>query len=69
MTLKSARGPSSYGAKIIYEYSIISGIAIKVPGNIIQAIAFFANIKGVTAVARDHIDHLPVPVKPKLEVR
>lgn len=59
----------SYGAKIIYEYSIISGIAIKVPGDIIQAIAFFANIKGVTAVARDHIDHLPVPVKPKLEVR
>ena len=58
----------SYGAKIIYEYSIISGIAIKVPGNIIQAIAFFANVKGVTAVERDHIYHLIEPVKPHLEV-
>ncbi len=59
----------SYGAKIIYEYSIISGIAIKVPGDIIQAIAFFANVKGVTAVERDHIYHLTDPVKPRLEVR
>ena len=59
----------SYGAKIIYEYSIISGIAIKVPGDIIQAIAFFASVKGVTAVDRDHIYHLTDPVKPRLEVR
>ena len=59
----------SYGAEILYEYSIISGIAIKVPGNILQAIPFFADVKGVTAVERDHIYHLPTPVKPRLEVR
>ena len=59
----------SYGAEILYEYSIISGIAIKVPGNILQAITFFADVKGVTAVERDHIYHLPTPVKPRLEVR
>ena len=29
----------SYGAEILYEYNIISGIAIKVPGDILQAIA------------------------------
>ena len=54
----------SYGAKIIYEYSIISGIAIKVQGDILQAIAFFAGVKGVTAVERDHIYHLTDPVLP-----
>ena len=59
----------SYGAKIIYEYGIISGIAIKVPGDIIQAIAFFANVKGVTAVERDHIYHLTDPVRPHLEIQ
>lgn len=59
----------SYGAEILYEYSIISGIAIKVPGNILQAIPFFADVKGVTSIERDHIYHLPTPVKPRLEVR
>ena len=39
------------------------------PGDIIQAIAFFANVKGVTAVERYHIYHLTDPVKPRLEVR
>jgi len=63
------RAVKSYGAEIIYEYHIISGIAIKVPGDILQAIAFFANVKGVTAVERDHIYHLIEPVKPHLEVR
>ena len=29
----------------------------------------FANVKGVTAVERDHIYHLTDPVKPRLEVR
>ena len=63
------RAVKAYGAEIIYEYHIISGIAIKVPGDILQAIAFFANVKGVTAVERDHIYHLIEPVKPHLEVR
>ena len=60
-----------YGAEILYEYSIIPGIAIKIPDgkDINQAIAYFSEIKGVTAVERDHIYHLIDPVKPKLEVQ
>ena len=42
---------------------------IKVPGDILRAIPFFADVKGVTAVERDHIYQLPAPVKPRLEVR
>ena len=59
-----------YGAELLYDYSIIPGIAIKIPeGTDIQkAIAFFADVKGVTAVERDHIYHLIEPVKPTLEV-
>lgn len=59
----------SYGARIIYEYSIISGIAVKVPGDILKAIDFFSGVEGVTAVERDHIYHLTDPVVPRLEVR
>ena len=60
-----------YGAEILYEYNIIPGIAIKIPDgkDINQAIAYFSEIKGVTAVERDHIYHLIDPVKPKLEVQ
>lgn len=58
----------SYGAEILYEYNVISGIAIKVPGDILEAIAFFSNVEGVTAVERDHIYHLTDPVKPRMEV-
>lgn len=59
-----------YGAELLYGYSIIPGIAIKIPeGTDIQkAIAFFADVKGVTAVERDYIHHLIDPVKPKLEI-
>lgn len=59
-----------YSAELLYDYSIIPGIAIKIPEgtDIIEAIVFFENVKGVTAVERDHIYHLIDPVKPKLEV-
>lgn len=59
-----------YGAELLYDYSIIPGIAIKIPEgtDILKAIAFFADVKGVTAVERDHIYHLDDPVKPELEV-
>ena len=58
-----------YGAELLYDYSIIPGIAIKIPEgtDIIEAIVFFEKVKGVTAVERDHIYHLIDPVKPKLE--
>ena len=59
-----------YGAEIKYDYSIIPGIAIKIPDgtDIHHAIAFFKKVRGVTSVERDHIYHLIDPVKPRLEV-
>ena len=48
----------SYGAEILYEYNIIPGIAIKVPGDINKAIEFFSGVTGVVAVQRDHIYHI-----------
>ena len=60
-----------YGAELLYDYRIISGIAIKIPKgkHILEAIAYFSKVKGVTAVERDHIYHLIDPVRPKLEVK
>ena len=59
-----------YGAELLYDYSIIPGIAIKIPEgkHILEAIDYFNQVQGVTAVERDHIYHLTDPVKPKLEV-
>lgn len=59
-----------YGAELLYDYRIISGIAIRIPEgkHILEAIAYFSKVKGVTTVERDHIYHLIDPVKPKLEV-
>ena len=49
-----------YGATILYVYNIIPGIAVSIPDgkNIIEAIAFFEKISGVTSVERDHIYHI-----------
>ena len=60
---------SEYKAEILYDYSIITAIAIKIPEgtDIHDAIEYFKKVKGVTAVARDHIYHLTDPVQPKLE--
>ena len=59
-----------YGAELLYDYRIMSGIAIKIPvgKHILEAIAYFSKVKGVIAVERDHIYHLIDPVRPKLEV-
>ena len=59
-----------YGAELLYDYRIISGIAIKIPEgkHILEAIAYFSKVKGVTAVERDRIYHLIDPVGPKQEV-
>ena len=61
---------NDYGAELLYDYSIIPGIAIKIPEgkHILEAIDYFNQVQGVTAVERDHIYHLTDPVKPKLEV-
>ncbi|GJH39567.1 hypothetical protein RCZ04_01170 [Capnocytophaga sp. HP1101] len=49
-----------YGAEMLYEYKIIKGIAIKVPENkdIREAKTYFSNIKGVTSVEYDQINHI-----------
>jgi hypothetical protein len=60
----------AYGAEIIYDYSIIPGMAIRIPEGkeISEAMTYFKQVKGVTSVERDHIYHLPEPVRPKVEV-
>ena len=58
-----------YQAEIIYDYSIIPGMAIRIPdgANIHVAIAYFKTVKGVVSVERDQIIRLTDPVKPHLE--
>ena len=57
-------------AEIIYDYSIIPGMAIRVPNgsDIHKWIAYFRSVKGVVSVERDRINHLVEPVKPRLEI-
>ena len=59
----------AYGAELIYDYSIIPGIAIRIPEgkDIRDAINYFKKVKGVTAIERDQIIHLTDPVQPTLE--
>ena len=54
------------GAQVIYDYKMISGMAIKKPDNMTldEAIAYFKKVKGVTHVERDRIIRLTDPVKP-----
>ena len=68
---KLVRMFKDYGATILYDYSIIPGVAVRIPEgkDIIEAIEYFAGIKGVTSVERDHIYHLVEPVRPRLEVK
>ena len=48
-----------YNAEILYDYNIISSIAIKIPQgkNIEEAIEFFRKVEGVIGVERDGIVH------------
>ena len=61
---------TKYGAEIIYDYSIIPGMAIRIPDgkDIHEAIEYFKKVKGAVSVERDHVYHLTDPVKPRLEV-
>ena len=60
----------TYGAEVKYDYSLIPGMAIRIPDgkDIHDAIAFFRKVRGVTSVERDRIIRLTDPVKPRLEV-
>ena len=55
------------GAEIIYDYSIIPGMAIRKPEDMTldEAIAYFKKVKGVVAVERDYIHRLIEPIRPK----
>jgi len=56
-----------YGAEVIYDYKIITGMAIRKPENktLEESITLFRKVKGVLSVERDHIIHLTDPVRPK----
>lgn len=58
-----------YGAEIKYDYSIIPGMAIRLPdgSDIQKAIVYFKQVKGVVSVERDRINRLTDPVRPRLE--
>lgn len=59
-----------YKAEIIYDYSIIPGMAIKKPDDktLEETMQYFKKVKGVVSVEYDHVYHLTDPVKPKLEI-
>lgn len=61
---------NEYKAEIIYDYSIIPWMAIKIPegSDIKKAINYFKQVTGVVTVERDRIYRLTDPVRPKIEV-
>jgi len=60
-----------YKAEIIYDYSIIPGMAIKKPNDksLEDTMQYFKQVKGVVSVEYDHIIRLTDPVKPKIEIK
>lgn len=60
-----------YKCEIVYDYSIISGMALKKPEDktLEETMQYFKSVKGVTNVEYDHIIRLTDPVKPKLEIK
>ena len=60
-----------YGVEIIYDYGMISGMALKKPENktLEETMQHFKQVKGVTNVEYDHIIRLTDPVKPRLEIK
>ena len=60
-----------YGCEIVYDYNIITGMALKKPEDktLEEAMEYFRKVEGVTSVEYDHIYHLTDPVKPKLETK
>ena len=60
----------TYGAEVKYDYSLIPGMAIRIPDgkDIHDAITFFRKVRGVTSVERDRIIRVTDPVQPRPEV-
>lgn len=57
-----------YGATLKYDYSLIPGVAIRIPeGKTLQeSITYFKQVRGVVSVSKDRITRLTDPVKPKI---
>ena len=60
-----------YGVEIIYDYGMISGMALKKPENktLEETMKHFKQVKGVSNVEYDHIIRLTDPVKPRFEIK
>ena len=57
--------------RIIYDYNIINGMALRKPDDktLEETMQYFKKVKGVTHVEYDHVYHLTDPVKPRLEIK
>ena len=56
----------AYEAKVIYDYGIVTGFAIRIPDGkkIGDAILYFKKVEGVKSVERDRIYHIDDPIGP-----
>lgn len=54
------RAVQEYGASIIYDYNIISGMAVVIPEgtHIDDATAYFVGVEGVISVEQDRLYHI-----------
>ena len=61
----------TYKCEVIYDYSIINGMALKKPEgkSLEETMRYFKGVKGVLTVEYDHITRLTDPVKPRLEIK
>ena len=61
----------AYKCEVIYDYSIINGMALKKPEgkSLEETMRYFKGVKGVLTVEYDHITRLTDPVKPRLEIK
>lgn len=59
----------SYGAKVVYDYGSMSGMALSKPTDktLEETMSYFRNVKGVLTVNYDHLYKIDDP-KPKFEV-
>lgn len=57
----------AYKAKVIYDYGIVTGFAIRIPDDkkIGDAIQYFKKVEGVKSVERDRIYHIDDPIGPR----
>ncbi len=71
---ETGKGPlvkaiEEYGIEVIYDYKIISGMALKKPAgkSLEETMEYIRKVEGVVSVEYDHIIKIDDPVKPRLE--